>query len=176
MTLATAPAVLPGAAPIGAPAAILVLDTNVWLDLLVFRDPGVAWLCTSLRSGEFRAMVDVFGLTELKRVLGYPLGRFAIAPAGHAGILDACRSLACEFTAVPGAAMPPLPRCRDRHDQPFLELAQACGAHSLITKDRDLLMLTRRLRGLAGFVIATPADARRLLVPYRARDAAASTH
>lgn len=172
MTLATAPAVLPGAAPIGAPAAILVLDTNVWLDLLVFRDAGVAWLCTSLRSGELRAVIDAFGLAELTRVLGYPLGRFAIAPAGHAGILDACRSLACEFTAVPGVAMPPLPRCRDRHDQPFLELAQACGAHCLITKDRDLLMLTRRLRGLAGFVVATPADARRLLTPHGATDGA----
>lgn len=163
MTLDTAPAVLPGAARLAAPPAVLVLDTNVWLDLLVFRDPGVAWLGAALQAGRLRAMIDVFGLVELTRVLGYPLGRFAIAPDERAGILDACRCLAFEFTAVAGTGMPPLPRCRDRHDQPFLELAQACGACCLITKDRDLLMLARRLRAIAAFVIVTPADAHRLL-------------
>ena len=163
MTLETAHAVLQAAAPIGAHPATLVLDTNIWLDLLVFRDAGVLWLGTALRVGRLQATIDAFGLAELARVLGYRLGRFAIAPAERAAILDACRSLACEFDAVPGATMPPLPRCRDRHDQPFLELAQACGARCLITKDHDLLMLTCRVRGVAAFVIATPADARQLL-------------
>ncbi len=156
---------LPGTGLSAAPAAVLVLDTNVWLDLLVFRDPDLAWLGTALRAGRLRAVVDAFGLAELKRVLGYPLGRFAIAPDARAGILDACRCLAFEFTAVPGTGLPPLPRCRDRHDQPFLELARACGARCLITRDRDLLMLTRRLRGVAAFVIVTPADAKPLLSP-----------
>lgn len=173
MTLQPAPAVPQGATPAGGQPPSLVLDTNIWLDLLVFRDPGVAWLDTALRARRLRAKIDAFGLGELTRVLGYPLGRFAIAPAAHAGILDACLALAREFTAVPRMTMPLLPRCRDRHDQPFLELAQACGAHCLITKDRDLLMLARRLRGLAAFVIATPAEARRLLAPHLVTDGAA---
>ena len=156
----------------GAPPAMLVLDTNIWLDLLVFRDPGVAWLGTALQAGRLRAVVDAFGLAELTRVLGYPLGRFAIAPDQRRAILDDCRCLAVEFTATPGTGIASLPRCRDRHDQPFLELAQACGARCLITKDRDLLMLTRRLRGVAAFLIATPADARQLLAPEVAMAAA----
>lgn len=156
----------------GAPPAMLVLDTNIWLDLLVFGDPGVAWLGTALQAGRLRAVVDAFGLAELTRVLGYPLGRFAIAPDERRAILDDCRCLAFEFTATPGTGIPPLPRCRDRHDQPFLELAQACGARCLITKDRDLLMLTRRLRGVAAFLIATPADAHQLLAPEVAMAAA----
>jgi len=175
LTLQPAPAVPQGATPAGGQPPSLVLDTNVWLDLLVFRDPGVAWLHTALRARRMQAMIDAFGLTELTRVLDYPLGRFAIAPAARAGILDACLTLAREFTTVPRMNMPPLPRCRDRHDQPFLELAQACGAHCLVTKDRDLLMLARRLRGLATFVIATPAEARRLLAPPGETDAAAGT-
>src|SRR6195256_1359558 len=40
----------------------LVLDTNIWLDLLVFRDPGIAAMCEgpaarqAARIGEFRQM------------------------------------------------------------------------------------------------------------------------
>ncbi len=171
--LRTMPLVLQTAAAHCAAPAILVLDTNIWLDLLVFHDPRVAWLGTALEAGRLRAMIDAFGLAELTRVLAYPLGRFAIAPGERAGILDACRCLAFEFTAVPGTSMPPLPRCRDRHDQPFLELARACGARCLITKDRDLLMLARRLRAIAAFVIVTPADAHRLLALQVETDAVA---
>ena len=145
--------------------AVVVLDTNIWLDLLVFDDAGTAWLGAALHAGRLRAAIDAFGLDELTRVLGYPLGRFAIARERRPAILDACRTLAFEFTPAPADGMAPLPRCRDRHDQPFLELAQACDARCLITKDRDLLMLARRLRGVAAFVIAAPAAARSLLAP-----------
>ena len=146
-----------------APPLLVVLDTNIWLDLLVFRDPGVDWLTAALLDGHVDAVIDAFGVAEFERVLGYRLGRFALAPEQRLQKMDACRALACEFSAIAEAPGAVLPRCRDRHDQPFLELAHACGARYLITKDRDLLMLARRLGPQAGFAIITPKDARQVL-------------
>jgi hypothetical protein len=52
-----------------------------------------------------------------------------------------------------------LPRCKDRDDQKFLELARDAGADWLVTADKALLRLARggRLRGL--FRILTPEAA-----------------
>jgi predicted nucleic acid-binding protein len=36
------------------------------------------------------------------------------------------------------------PRCRDPHDQQFLDLAIAAGADALVTGDKDLLSLAER--------------------------------
>lgn len=38
----------------------------------------------------------------------------------------------------------PLPKCKDRDDQKFLEFARAVDADWLVSKDRALLKLTRR--------------------------------
>jgi len=54
------------------------------------------------------------------------------------------------------ASAPKLPRCRDPDDQKFLELAQACGAQWLLSRDRELLKLARRTRRGHGFDILTP--------------------
>lgn len=39
-----------------------------------------------------------------------------------------------------------LPRCRDPHDQIFLELAEAGSAQWLVTGDRDLLALQGQMK------------------------------
>ena len=129
----------------------------------MFRDPGVAWLTAALLDGQVQAVIDAFGLAEFERVLGYRLGRFALAPEQRVQTMSTCRGLASEFSAITNASGAVLPRCRDRHDQPFLELAHACRARYLITKDRDLLMLARRLVPQAGFAIITPKNARQVL-------------
>ena len=43
---------------------------------------------------------------------------------------------------LPAKSARRLPRCRDPHDQVFLELAAAGGAAVLVTGDRDLLDLS----------------------------------
>ena len=133
----------------------------------MFRDLGVTWLTAALLGGRVQAVIDAFGLAEFERVLGYQLGRFALPPEQRLQTMDACRAVATEFSGFTAAAGALLPRCRDRHDQPFLELAQACGARYLITKDRDLLMLARRLGPQAGFAIITPKNARQVLAVDR---------
>ena len=58
---------------------------------------------------------------------------------------------------------PPLPRCQDRDDQKFLELAARAGADLLVSKDKALLKLRGRTR--LGFEIVKPAAASARLVP-----------
>jgi predicted nucleic acid-binding protein len=44
---------------------------------------------------------------------------------------------------VPEGEAPPLPRCKDRDDQKFLELAARCDANMLVSKDKALLTAAR---------------------------------
>lgn len=141
-----------------------VLDTNIWLDLLVFRDPGVAALADALAGGRLEACVDDFGINELERVLAYPLGRIRLDDAARHAALGACKACATRLSppSLPATAAT-LPQCRDPHDQPFLELARACQADWLVTKDRDLLMLARRVTLRQRFAILSPQAAATLL-------------
>jgi predicted nucleic acid-binding protein len=51
-----------------------------------------------------------------------------------------------------------LPVCRDPEDQKFLELANDCAAHFLVTRDRALLVLGRRKVQPLSFRIVTPEE------------------
>jgi len=138
----------------------LVLDTNVWLDWLVFGDPGVAPIRAALAAGRIEICIDAACEAELERALGYDLGRLSPGPAAQAACLGECRRIARRIeTAAPEAERARLPVCRDRDDQKFLEAALAAGAGILVTKDRALLELARRrTRGRAPFRILAPAD------------------
>jgi putative PIN family toxin of toxin-antitoxin system len=126
----------------------LVLDTNVWLDLLVFDDPGAR----GLRSASLEIVIDAACAAELERVLAYPLGKWSLAPEARAACLEACRRMA--RWVEPGGVTAPLPRCEDADDQKFVALAAAAGADALVTKDEALL----KLRGRVPFRIARPAE------------------
>jgi putative PIN family toxin of toxin-antitoxin system len=137
---------------------LAVLDTNVWLDLLVFDEPGVRPLREAIEARRLSACVDARALEELRRVLGYPLGRFSLDEAGRTRALEACRRLSILYEGPP-QRLAVLPACRDRDDQAFLELARDCGAELLVTRDRDLLVLARRRGTPLPFTIVTPAAA-----------------
>jgi putative PIN family toxin of toxin-antitoxin system len=140
------------------PPRLWVLDTNVVLDLIHWNDPGVAPLAAALRSGAVVACTDESCLKELELVLARPefLGDAQQAREHAAAYRAAARVVASDDRP----ALPPLPRCKDPDDQKFLELARACGAEMLVTKDKALLALARRKHALA-FRIATPAAALR---------------
>jgi uncharacterized protein len=128
----------------------LVLDTNVWLDWLVFDDPEVAPLRAAVEQGRARVFIDAACEAELARVLAYPLGRLSLDAAAQAASLAECRRAASPAAGAPHECA--LPSCRDPDDQKFLELARDCGADLLLTKDRALLELARR----TPFRIVTP--------------------
>ncbi|AIO66909.1 PIN domain-containing protein [Burkholderia oklahomensis] len=50
----------------------MVLDSNVWIDILVFDDPAARPIRDALETGAITALIDVRCLVELERVLDYP--------------------------------------------------------------------------------------------------------
>lgn len=137
----------------------LVLDTNVWLDWLVFNDPGIAPLRDAVANGTARVFLSPACEAELARVLTYPLQRFTLNGAQQAAALEHCRALATHYDPVePARAVDPLPRCADRDDQMFLELARDVRADALITQDRALLTLAYHHPRRLPFRILTPVQ------------------
>lgn len=118
----------------------LVLDTQVWLDWLVFDEPALAGLRAALAEGRAEAVIDAACRAELERVLAYPLKRSVDAAACLAQCEQLCIRIESENRPQPFE----LPRCRDPDDQKFLTLAAAASADCLVTRDRELLRLARR--------------------------------
>ena len=131
------------------PRPRLVLDTCVCLDLFLFEDPRCATLIAALERHEVEAVTNDACRDEWLRVLRYP----------KLGIDEARRgALESRFDALIAAADPPardlaLPLCADPDDQKFLELARDAHASALVTKDRSLLKLWRRVARLGLFAI-----------------------
>lgn len=138
----------------------VVLDSNVWIDILVFDDPHSRPIHAALQSGRIRAVTDARCLHELARVLDYPqFERFAIDKADAMATVAALASV-WDDTAPPEAStvQPALPQCSDRDDQKFLELAASARAAWLVTKDKALLKLSRRLTRDFGCRIDRPSQ------------------
>ena len=120
----------------------LVLDTQIWLDWLVFDDPGVRRMRNAVHLGRAQIVIDAACDAELERVLAYDLGKHSISREAQVAALEQARRLARRVEVVP---MKGLPQCRDPDDQKFIELAAATQADALVTKDRELLRMKRRL-------------------------------
>ena len=133
----------------------VVLDTNVWLDWLVFDGNEVIDLREARNSGAVRFVIDTPCLEELARVLAYP--EFGLDDAAIALRLEQVRGLADAFPAE-CSDTPALPRCKDPDDQKFLRLAAAAKAECLLTRDNDLLRLGGRTARTFGFTIRRPAQ------------------
>jgi uncharacterized protein len=129
----------------------VVLDTNVWLALWFFREPGVDGLREALARGDLVPVRSAATDFELAEVLARP-GLFNVAPDRQAELLRQWASLA----VLVGDTTPAPCRCRDPDDQKFLDLALCAGARWLITRDRDLLKLRKKVRA-TGLTITGPA-------------------
>jgi putative PIN family toxin of toxin-antitoxin system len=138
------------------PALRAVLDSNIWIDILVFDDPITRPIRAALEAGTLEALIDARCLKELTYVLDYPqFVRFAV---NKAQALETLARLSQLVEPEPlSEDAPPLPKCRDRDDQKFLELAHAIKADWLVSKDRALLKLAKRTARDFGFRIAQPA-------------------
>lgn len=117
----------------------LVLDTQVWLDWLVFDEPALAGLRSAVTEGRAEVVIDAACRAELERVLAYPLGRNVDIDA----CLTRCEGIAKKITSPTDEGVG-LPACRDPDDQKFLTLAAAARADCLVSRDRELLRLARR--------------------------------
>jgi putative PIN family toxin of toxin-antitoxin system len=145
-----------GSVPVFLPCASrrVVLDTNVLVSLYVFANSRFAPLRRRIECGQWRAFTSEACLEEFRCVLNYPM--FALDESRQkTALADYGASVTCLVVSPPTSAVA-LPRCSDRDDQKFLELARDTSADFLITADKALLRLARRdkLRGL--FRILTP--------------------
>ncbi len=134
----------------------IVLDTNVVLDLFHWANTDAVPIMAALEAGRITCLADQRTLDELQRVLTYP--QLKLTPAMIAERWDRYSGL---VQMVADGEAPPLPRCKDRDDQKFLELAARAGADLLISKDKALLKLRGRTK--LEFQILKPAAACALL-------------
>ena len=87
------------------PPLRLVLDTNVWLDWLVFRDPGITALQSAVGSGAAVIYIDEACSAELMRVLGYPMQKWTLDAARQADCMAQCLSVASMTVTSAGSAL-----------------------------------------------------------------------
>jgi predicted nucleic acid-binding protein len=121
---------------------MVVIDTNVALDLLVFRDPRAAALKGALGTGGLRWLATPYMKAEFNRVLHYP--HIARRVAHHGLAVDALMDEYAGATEVcPEAPRAPVV-CRDADDQPYVNLAVAHRA-CLLSHDGAVRALRRRL-------------------------------
>jgi putative PIN family toxin of toxin-antitoxin system len=136
----------------------VVLDTNVVLSALLFRNGPAARLRTGWQSGRFVPLASAATTRELVRVLTYP--KFRLAPGEQEELL-ADYVPWVRVVRIPDP--PPLvPACRDPFDVPFLHLAAAGKAQAVVSGDKDLLALAST-RGLCP-VLTVDAFCRQVLV------------
>jgi putative PIN family toxin of toxin-antitoxin system len=141
----------------------LVLDTNIWLDWLVFDDTGIAHIRQLQEAGHVEILVDAACEAEFAEVITRKFQKKVLDAQAQAAAIAQLRRLS---KRVDMTLSPPerarLPLCKDPDDQKFLELAFSAGADVLITKDRALLDLSRRKKHQVGrtvnFRILTPDE------------------
>ncbi len=179
---------------------VIVLDTNVWLDALVFEDALAASLLSAIKQREARIAIDAATVAELVFVLERMAALDDTAALRRERAVTAAQALRVwikgDFSAQGNTAISSythidiilisnnivrnqvypdnsimnisLPRCRDKADQMFLELASYAQAQLLITHDKKLLKCRRyRLREALGETshgtVITPSKALALL-------------
>jgi uncharacterized protein len=122
---------------------IVVLDTNIVLDWLVFEDGGMPELMAAINAREVVIASNQACIDELIRVLAYPV--FKLDQAAQAMALEKYLSYV-QITPERASMLGQVPRCRDKDDQKFLELAAHAGAVALISKDNAVLGLKRSMK------------------------------
>jgi putative PIN family toxin of toxin-antitoxin system len=120
----------------------VVLDTNIVLDLFVFRDAATVPLLQALQAGTLDWISTSSMRGELERVLAYP----QIVPRLVFYQLQASDVLADfdRHARLVDAAVKAPVSCSDADDQIFIDLAVAHRAW-LLSKDQAVLSMQKRL-------------------------------
>ncbi len=115
----------------------LVLDTNVILDLLVFKDPSAEPIQFLLDAKQVDAVRTLASMAELIDVIGRPT--FKLSRADQETIMQAWES---GSRLLDNAVITQAPfSCRDLDDQVFLDMAYSLRPALLLSKDLRVLEL-----------------------------------
>jgi putative PIN family toxin of toxin-antitoxin system len=119
---------------------LVVLDTNILLDIFVFNDERAANLKQAIVTRSIQAIASQKTLEEFADVIARPL--FGLDDQTQAAILEQWKSVA---QLIDDSALASAPwKCRDVDDQVFLDLAYQLRPATLISKDNALLQITSR--------------------------------
>jgi uncharacterized protein len=146
----------------------LVLDTNIVLDWLVFKDVRIAELQRAWDEQRLELITHRPALDELQRVLTYP--QFKLAENRQLAIMEDYQSHVRIVSLPEGASMENLgmplgfPHCKDCDDDHFIALAYHHHADALVSKDRAVLDLAKRARKF-GLTILSPQQLKAKLAP-----------
>lgn len=142
------------------PAPRVVLDSNIWVDILIFDDAVARPIRAALEAGRLDAIISPACREELRRVLDYPqFAHYAVdAQAALAWVDRVTRSVADPEDAARAQGETFVPRCKDRDDQKFLVLADAANAAYLVSKDRAVLKLKRRMAKYCDVAVLPPKE------------------
>ncbi|OWS69214.1 putative toxin-antitoxin system toxin component, PIN family [Polynucleobacter aenigmaticus] len=119
---------------------LVVLDTNILLDIFVFNDERVVDLKQAILEQSIQVVASQKTLEELADVLSRPL--FKLDEESQAAILVQWKSIAHQ---VDDSNLAPAPwKCQDADDQIFLDLAYQLRPAILISKDNAVLQIASR--------------------------------
>ena len=121
---------------------VVVLDTNIVLDVFVFNDAASAPLKTALEARKLDWLATQPMRDELARVLTYPqiIPRLKFYQLSAEDVLSAFDRHARLTEVAAKASL----TCRDADDQKFIDLAVAHQA-LLLSKDQHVLSMQKRL-------------------------------
>ena len=144
----------------GESVSVVVLDTNIVLDLFLFTDPRAARIREQLNAGKLNWIATAHMRYELERVLTYEhiAAKLAFYQKVPADILAAFDQFAQISLAQPIKA--PY-TCKDPDDQVFIDLACQLASGDthhpvrLISKDKAVLCMRKRLEKLSVIVATT---------------------
>ncbi len=136
----------------------VVLDSNIWVDILIFDDAVARPIRAALEAGRLEAIISPACREELRRVLGYPqFAHYALdTEVALAWVDRVTRSVADPEEAARAQGETFVPRCKDRDDQKFLVLADAANAAYLVSKDKAVLKLKRRMAKYCDVAVLPP--------------------
>ncbi len=134
----------------------IVADTNFLLDIFIFNNPISSELFELLKDENFIFYRTEETLAELEDVLRRP--QFQLSENQINSILCQWTNNSQELKTVAECSV----KCRDIHDQKFLNLALSLTPSFLITKDKDLLKVKSKA-GKTGVNIIEPEHLLRLL-------------
>lgn len=120
----------------------VILDTNAWLDWLVFADPVTTRLGQLYESGDLILPTSPSGRGEFIEVIGRD--KFRLDRSQQLERIARYDQICQLMPDARDAGRNTHLRCSDPDDQQFLELAIGANAGWLLTRDRALLKLARR--------------------------------
>lgn len=135
---------------------VAVVDTQSVLDWLHFGDGSTAHWDEALRAGQWRWLASLPMRDELAHVLGR--GRLPPGRAGRDGAaVLAAFDARVELLPSPAPQAAARLRCTDPDDQKFIDFAIVHGVRWLVSRDRAVLKMGRKVRALHGVEILPPS-------------------